>query len=51
MKIARIICWQLDATLRPTPQARIWYHSGAAGIDISRDFDKAEVGRPEDRIL
>jgi hypothetical protein len=35
MKIARIICWQLDSTLRPTFEARIGYHSGlTAGIDI-----------------
>ena len=29
MKIARIICSQLDSTLRPTPEARIGYHSGS----------------------
>ncbi|MEG4120749.1 hypothetical protein QUA43_25175 [Microcoleus sp. N9_B4] len=34
MKIARIICWQLDSTFRPTCEARILYHSGAARIDI-----------------
>jgi len=34
MEIARIICWPPDSTLRPTPEARIWYHSGAAGIDM-----------------
>ena len=35
MKIARIICWLRDSTLRPTFGARIWYHSGlTAGIDI-----------------
>jgi hypothetical protein len=38
MKIARIIFWQLDSTLRPTPEARILYHSGAAGIDISPGY-------------
>jgi hypothetical protein len=35
LKSARIICWPRDSTLRPTPEARIWYHSGAAGIDIT----------------
>ncbi len=27
MKIARIICWQLDSTLRPTIEARNRYES------------------------
>ena len=36
----------------PYDEARIWYHSGlTAAIDISRAFEKAEVGRPEDRML
>ncbi len=35
MKIARIICCELDSTWRQTPEARIWYHSGlTAGIDM-----------------
>jgi hypothetical protein len=35
MKIARIISCELDSTLRPTYEARIWYHSGfTAGIDM-----------------
>ncbi len=35
MKIARIICCELDSNLRPTFEARIWYHSGSkAGIDM-----------------
>jgi hypothetical protein len=41
MKIARIICWPLDSTLRPTVEARIWYHSGlTAGIDIKAAGDR-----------
>jgi len=36
MKIALIICCDLDESLRPTFEARIWYHSGmTAGIDIT----------------
>ena len=43
MKIARIICWPRDSTLRPTPEARIWYHSGlTAGIDMTDDYSNPQ---------
>jgi len=45
MKIARIICWPRDSTLRPTFWARIWYHSGlTAGIDMTDDYHDLEHG-------
>jgi hypothetical protein len=44
MKIVRIICWPRDSTWRPTPEARIWYHSGAAGIDMTDDYHDLEHG-------
>ena len=41
MKIAQIISCELDSTLRPTVEARIWYHSGlTAGIDIKRQLQE-----------
>jgi hypothetical protein len=40
MKIALLICCELDSTLRPTFAARILYHSGlTAGIDITERRD------------
>ena len=45
MKIARIICWPRDSTLRPTFWARIWYHSGlTAGSDMNDDYHDLEHG-------
>jgi hypothetical protein len=38
MKIARIICWQLDSTLRPTIKRGLDINSGlTAGIDMRRN--------------
>jgi hypothetical protein len=35
MKIARIICWQLDSTLRPTSERGFDIIPACAGIDMS----------------
>ena len=52
MKIARIIYWPPDSTLRPTFQARIWYHSGrTAGIDITSEQKQENQKKVRKRIV
>jgi hypothetical protein len=38
MKLARIICWQLDSTLRPTMKRGFDIIPACAGIDIKKVF-------------
>ena len=52
MKIARIISCELDSTLRRTPEARIWYHSGlTAGIDITSEHKQENQKKARKRIV
>jgi len=52
MKIARLICGELDETLRPTLEAPIWYHSGlTAGIDITSEQKQENQKKARKRIV